>query len=132
MPQTATGRSEDLLAELAEWVKIESPTTHAPAVNRVVDLAEAELTRAGAAITRIPGRGGYGDNLIARTSVPRNVPSNVPSNVPGGNWRAARPAAPTATSWWQAIWTRSGTSARCKPCRIASTARRRTAPASTT
>ena len=70
MPQTETGTSEDLLAELAEWVKLESPTTDPEAVNRVMDLAEAGLAAAGASITRIPGRDGYGDNLIARTSAP--------------------------------------------------------------
>ena len=74
MPQTETGRSEDLLAELATWVKIESPTTDAARVNRVMDLAEADLARAGATITRIPGRDGYGDNLIARTTVPAGAP----------------------------------------------------------
>ncbi len=70
MPQTQTGRAEDLLAELATWVTIKSPTSDAARVNRVMDLAEADLARAGAAITRIPGRDGYGDNLIARTTVP--------------------------------------------------------------
>ncbi len=67
MPQTEVGRSEDLLAELAQWVRLETPTTDAASVNRLVDVAEGELARAGAAITRIPGRDGYGDNLIART-----------------------------------------------------------------
>jgi glutamate carboxypeptidase len=81
MPQTETGRSEDLLAELAEWVKIESPTTDAAAVNRVMDLAEAELARAGASITRIPGRDGYGDNLIARTSVPPGAPGAANGHI---------------------------------------------------
>ena len=27
MPQTEVGRSEDLLAELADWVELETPTT---------------------------------------------------------------------------------------------------------
>jgi len=67
MPETNVGRSEDLLAELADWVAIETPTTDPDAVNRLMDVAEAELSRAGAALTRIPGRDGYGDNLIART-----------------------------------------------------------------
>jgi glutamate carboxypeptidase len=67
MPATEVGTSEDLLAELSAWVKLETPTTDATAVNRLMDVAEGELTRAGAAITRIPGRDGYGDNLIART-----------------------------------------------------------------
>ncbi len=67
MPQTDVGSSEDLLAELAKWVAMETPTTDPEAVNRLMDVAEAELARAGAALTRIPGRDGFGDNLIART-----------------------------------------------------------------
>jgi glutamate carboxypeptidase len=67
MPATDVGTSEDLLAELSDWVKMETPTTDGMAVNRLMDVAERELTRAGAAMTRVPGRDGYGDNLIART-----------------------------------------------------------------
>ena len=67
MPQTDVGRSEDLLAELSDWVAMETPTTDPKAVNRLMDVAEGDLARAGAALTRIPGRDGYGDNLIART-----------------------------------------------------------------
>jgi glutamate carboxypeptidase len=67
MPQTDVGRSDELLAELAAWVRMETPTTDPAAVNRLMDLAEAELARAGAGLTRIPGRDGFGDNLIACT-----------------------------------------------------------------
>ncbi len=67
MPQTDVGRSEDLLTELSAWVRLETPTTDPAAVNRLMDLAEGELARAGAALTRIPGRDGFGDNLLART-----------------------------------------------------------------
>ncbi len=67
MPQTNVGSSEDLLAELATWVAMETPTTDPAAVNRLMDVAEGELARAGAVLTRIPGRDGFGDNLIART-----------------------------------------------------------------
>ncbi len=67
MPQTDVGRSEDLLDELAGWVRLETPTTDPGAVNRLMDIAEAELARADAELTRIPGRDGFGDNLIART-----------------------------------------------------------------
>lgn len=67
MPQTQIGSSEDLLAELAGWVRMETPTTDPAAVNGLMDRAEAGLAQAGAAITRIPGRCGYGDNLVART-----------------------------------------------------------------
>ncbi len=66
MPQTEIGTSEALLEELSGWVKLETPTTDAASVNRLMDVAEGELARAGAAVTRIPGRDGFGDNLIAR------------------------------------------------------------------
>ncbi len=68
MPHTEIGTSEDLLDELSGWVKLETPTTDAASVNRLMDVAEAELARAGAAITRIPGRAGFGDNLVARVN----------------------------------------------------------------
>ena len=67
MPQTDAGSSENLLAELARWVALETPTTDPAAVNSLMDIAEADLHRAGAVLTRIPGRDGFGDNLIART-----------------------------------------------------------------
>ncbi|MBW4091770.1 MAG: M20 family metallopeptidase [Proteobacteria bacterium] len=70
MPQTETGLAEDLLAELAQWVRLETPTTHPASVNRLMDVAEAELTAAGALITRIPGHDGFGDTLVARTPGP--------------------------------------------------------------
>ena len=60
-------QSQDLLAELAVWVRLETPTTDAIAVNHLMDLAEADLAGAGADLTRVPGRDGYGDSLIART-----------------------------------------------------------------
>lgn len=66
MPLTNVGTSEDLLKELAGWVRMETPTTDAPAVNRLMNLAESELAQAGAEVTRITGKLGYGDNLIAR------------------------------------------------------------------
>ncbi len=67
MPQTEIGRSEDLLDELMGWVRMETPTTAPEAVNRLMDVAEAELARAGAALRRLPGRDGFADTLIART-----------------------------------------------------------------
>ncbi|HEX3575641.1 MAG TPA: M20 family metallopeptidase [Rhodopila sp.] len=67
MPTTNVGTSEDLLAELSGWVKMETPTTDGAAVNRLMDVVHGELIRSGASVDRIPGRDGYGDNLIART-----------------------------------------------------------------
>ncbi|AWV23803.1 Carboxypeptidase G2 precursor [Roseomonas mucosa] len=70
MPATEIGTSERLLEELRLWVEMETPTTDAAAVNRLVDRAEAGLREAGATLERIPGRDGYGDNLIARLPGP--------------------------------------------------------------
>lgn len=67
MSRTDVGTSARLLEELSNWVKLETPTTDPVGVNRLVDVAEADLARAGAVVTRIPGRCGYADNLIART-----------------------------------------------------------------
>ncbi len=67
MPQTEIGTSERLLEELRGWVETETPTTDPASVNRLVDRAEAELRGVGAAVTRVPGRDGFGDNLVART-----------------------------------------------------------------
>jgi glutamate carboxypeptidase len=67
MPSVDVGTSEDLLTELEQWVRLETPTTDAAAVNRLADKAEAGLRQAGADVTRIPGRDGYGDNIVART-----------------------------------------------------------------
>jgi len=83
MPQTQIGTSEDLLTELAVWVKTETPTTDPAAVNRLMDRAEADLTQAGAHITRIPGRDGYGGNLIARTPDSHSAAANKPVMIAG-------------------------------------------------
>ena len=83
MPETKTGSAEVLLAELAEWVKLETPTTDAAAVNRLIDIAEAELAAAGAVITRIPGRDGFGDTLVARTPPGTALSNGKPILVAG-------------------------------------------------
>jgi len=67
MPKSPVSAAEILLAELADWVCMETPTTDAAAVNRLMDVAHHALAEAGADITRIPGRDGYGDNLVARS-----------------------------------------------------------------
>ena len=67
MPSAEVGRSEELLDELAAWVRLETPTTDAAAVNRLMDVAARDLAGVGADLTRVPGRDGFGDSLIART-----------------------------------------------------------------
>ena len=63
--------AETMLAGLRPWVECESPTFDAGAVNRMMDLAAADLGAMGAEIERIPGRMGVGDSLRARLPHPR-------------------------------------------------------------
>ncbi|MCK8786453.1 M20 family metallopeptidase [Roseomonas sp. NAR14] len=71
MPQTAIGPSAaasgPMLDELRDWVLLETPTTDAAAVNRLLDLAESGLGAAGAHLRRLPGTRGHGDMLLARS-----------------------------------------------------------------
>ncbi|MDA8051371.1 MAG: M20 family metallopeptidase [Rhodospirillales bacterium] len=67
MPLREVNASAALLEELAEWVRIESPTTDGAAVNRLLDMAEKGLAEAGAVLRRTVGRDGFGDTLLART-----------------------------------------------------------------
>src|ERR1700691_4362475 len=75
--------AEDLLAELATWVRLETPSTDPAAVNRLMDLAERDLAQAGADMTRVPGKAGFGDSLIARTQGPENRRGIKPILVAG-------------------------------------------------
>ncbi len=53
----------ELLEGIREWVEIETPTGHAPGLNRLMDLAGAQYEAIGANVSRIPGRDGQGDHL---------------------------------------------------------------------
>ncbi|MBP1849250.1 M20 family metallopeptidase [Rhizobium halophytocola] len=66
-----------LLAELALWVGMESPTADADAVNRLADHVEAKARAFGFAIERTPGTLGFGDILAVRS--PRAEGSNARS-----------------------------------------------------
>lgn len=66
--RTDPGASERILEGLRDWVETESPTDDAAAVNCLMDKAERALRAAGAAVTRIPGRDGFGDLLRARAA----------------------------------------------------------------
>jgi glutamate carboxypeptidase len=57
---------EALLAELVEWVKIESPTYEAATVDRMEDFIAGRFAALGFAIERIPGRDGLGGILRCR------------------------------------------------------------------
>ena len=66
--------NERLLAGIRSWVEIESPSTDAEAVNRMVGLVEADLNDAGLETERVAGRDGFGDHLLARTPWGTNEP----------------------------------------------------------
>ena len=54
----------EILDGIRAWVEIESPTTDAAAVNRVVDKVASDYATIGAKMERIPGRDGFGDHLL--------------------------------------------------------------------
>ena len=56
--------ADELLAGIRAWVEIESPSTDAAAVNRMVDKVAADYAAIAARIERIPGRDGCGDHLL--------------------------------------------------------------------
>lgn len=65
---------EEILAGLSDWVSIESPTYDAARVNQAMDKAEAAMKDIGAATSRIPGKDGLGDIMLARISGEHNGP----------------------------------------------------------
>lgn len=56
-------------AALSVWIALESPTTHAPGVNGMMDLVAGEVEGLPIAVERIPGRDGLGDALILRAGL---------------------------------------------------------------
>jgi glutamate carboxypeptidase len=59
-------RADEIIEGLLPWVRVESPTSHVAGVNRMMDLAAADLARLGATIERTPGTQGFGDIVIGR------------------------------------------------------------------
>ena len=69
----APGRNEpridadEILEAVLEWVRIESPSHDAEAVNRMVDRVESAVRPLTSRVDRTPGRDGYGDVLSVRS-----------------------------------------------------------------
>ena len=59
--------ADEILEGILEWVRIESPSHDAAAVNRMVDRVEAGMRPLTSRIERTPGRDGYGDILAVRS-----------------------------------------------------------------
>ncbi|RWB39732.1 MAG: M20 family peptidase [Mesorhizobium sp.] len=56
-----------LIEELKRWVEVETPTSDAAAVNRLVDRVEQLGRQAGFEVERLPGTLGFGDILSMRS-----------------------------------------------------------------
>ena len=59
--------ADEILEGILEWVRIESPSHDATAVNRMVDRVESSMRPLTSRIDRTPGRDGYGDILAVRS-----------------------------------------------------------------
>ena len=72
-PPATRGRNEpridadEILDAILAWVRIESPSHDAAAVNRMVDHVESAMRPLTSRVERTPGRDGYGDILAARS-----------------------------------------------------------------
>ena len=66
MIPASTFSADALLAELLEWVRIESPTYDPAAVNRMEDFISPRIAALGFSVERVPGRDGFGDILRCR------------------------------------------------------------------
>jgi glutamate carboxypeptidase len=66
MIPTSSFSADALLAELVDWVKLESPTYDAAAVNRMESFMAPKIGGLGFTVERLPGRDGLGDILRCR------------------------------------------------------------------
>src|SRR5262249_60176811 len=66
MIQATTFAADALLAELIDWVRIESPTYDAAAVNRMQTCISPRIAALGFSVERLPGRAGLAASLRCR------------------------------------------------------------------
>lgn len=74
MIETSDFSAEALLAELTQWVSIESPTYDAAAVDRMEAFIAERISALGFAVEKLPGRDGLGGMLRCRLPGRRNGP----------------------------------------------------------
>ena len=55
-----------IISGIRRWVETESPTHDKAAVNRMVDVVQADVADLPVKVERVPGRAGFADNLIVR------------------------------------------------------------------
>ena len=76
-PSTKAGNhvnTTDMLAELRQWVDVESQTADAEGVNRLMTHVGGQFAAVGAQVARIAGRDGYGDHLSISSPWGGNTP----------------------------------------------------------
>ena len=66
--------TDEILAGLERWVRIDSATFDRDGVNRMMDVASEAAGAMGAEIERHPGRDGYADAVVARMRAGRDEP----------------------------------------------------------
>jgi glutamate carboxypeptidase len=66
-----------MIEGIQRWVETESPTQSTQAVNRMVDLVQADVADLPVEVERVPGRNGFADNLIVRNTAPGEGPGIV-------------------------------------------------------
>ena len=68
---------EEILEGILDWVEAESPTTDKDAVNKVAYKVQGLYDGLGHAMTRTPGRDGYGDIIRARSENANGVKDSL-------------------------------------------------------
>ena len=81
--------TDAMIAGLKPWIKCESPTYDAGAVNRMMDIAAYDMAALGAQIERIPGRMGFGGSVRAR--FPHPDQGRVPGILIAGHMDTVHP-----------------------------------------
>ena len=89
--------TEAMLAGLRPWVECESPTWDAAAVERMLDLAAAELAAMGATIERLPGTLGFAG--CVRATLPHRRPG--PGMLVMGHLDTVHPVGTLAALPWR-------------------------------
>ena len=74
MPQHASIDLGAMISGIQRWVETESPTSSKAAVNRMIDMVQADVADLPVTVERVPGRDGFADNLIVRNQAPGTGP----------------------------------------------------------
>jgi glutamate carboxypeptidase len=91
--------TESMVAGLRTWVECESPTYDAASVNRMMDIAAADLAAMGATVERVAGTGGMADCLKA--TLPHAQGAGAPGVLVMGHLDTVHPIGTLTTLPWR-------------------------------